>query len=230
MRSVGGIKAIKMIRKYTIIAILIVGGIGCFGLAKALAQSLPPGYTLRGSAQPAEYTVTMKKFEVSQDNGTTIVTIKDTTSSFDIASANAGATVGSWFAGTQLQPGTYNWSRRTVDATFHMQGYVTYSGNTYYTSTNTVDGPHVNHVASGSFDPNSPPADYAAVDIDAGAPGGGASDLVDTDTSHPITIAVGGTTTISLTFDTNNTLMLLEDTGGTFYFMPAQPTVTFTIT
>ncbi|MDD5019831.1 MAG: hypothetical protein PHS61_05370, partial [Candidatus Omnitrophica bacterium] len=138
--------------------------------AVSSVPDLPPGYTFRGSARSINYYVSLVKLEVSKDNGATVVTVFDATREFDISSVSAGQTVGSWFSGIQLEAGTYNWIRRTTLMTFRMKGYVAAGATTYYTSSLSVDGTNVNH--SSTFDPGSPPADYAEISVKVGGPSG----------------------------------------------------------
>ncbi len=165
---------------------------------------------------PELYQVTMNRLRISttgsSDNAITIVS---TPQSFNIASVNAGAVVGSWFSGTTIPPGTYNWMERTISGTFVFKGYVNYTdGFTYYTSSLSVVGPNVNRIATTSFDPDNPPADYAKVSADVCSMGGVTcinGSIVEVETSQSIHIDPGKETKIKIIFNVNNTLGLNWD-------------------
>ena len=76
---------------------------------------------------PTKYEVTMKKVELCTSSACTTTTVlaeKDGT--FDIASASAGADVGSWITGYALEIGTtYTHIKATINSTFTIRGYVT---------------------------------------------------------------------------------------------------------
>ncbi|MDP6784256.1 MAG: hypothetical protein QGG44_02155 [Alphaproteobacteria bacterium] len=79
------------------------------------------------SATPTVYQMTMKKVELCTSSACTTTTVlaeKDGT--FNIASAAAGADVGSWISGFALEVGTtYTHIKATMDSSFTIRGYVT---------------------------------------------------------------------------------------------------------
>ena len=186
-----------------------------------------PRYALACGAA-VTYNVTMNKMEVSTSGSSTnAVTIVSSPQTFDIAAANAGAVVGSWFSGTTLAPGTYNWMRRTVSRTFTAKGYLTYRGNVYYTSSNPDTatygrGTNLRAVAAGTytFVGSDAPADYAVVSFSIPDPPGGFSlptgmtmtstEVIQEDTSNTMTIAICVSTTMRIIFNVQNTLQLQQ--------------------
>ena len=76
------------------------------------------------TSTPAKYEVTMKKVELCTSSACTTTTVlaeKDGT--FDIASASAGADVGSWITGYALEIGTtYTHIKATINSTFTIKG------------------------------------------------------------------------------------------------------------
>lgn len=86
---------------------------------------------------PTVYQITMKKVELCIDPGCSVGTVlaeKDGT--FNIASATAGADVGSWITGFNLEVGTpYTHIRATLSTTFTIAGYTT---NTKISSDNCL--------------------------------------------------------------------------------------------
>ena len=82
------------------------------------------------------YTVTMTKVEISTD-GTNFITVFEGSSSINIASATAGAQVGSLVSGTAVPPGTYTTVRVTLGTNLLIKGFITISGSTYFTNGGT---------------------------------------------------------------------------------------------
>ncbi len=76
------------------------------------------------TSTPTKYEVTMKKVELCTSSACTTTTVlaeKDGT--FDIASASAGADVGSWITGYALEIGTtYTHIKATINSTFTIKG------------------------------------------------------------------------------------------------------------
>ncbi len=167
---------------------------------------------------PELYQVTMNKLRISTTGSSkNAITIVSSPQSFNIASVNAGAVVGSWFSGTSIPPGKYNWMERTISGTFVFKGYVNHTdGFTYYTSSLSVVGPNVNRIATASFDPNNPPADYASVSTDICNSQGVSctnGSIIEEQTDQEIPIEPGKETKIKIIFNVNNTLGLRWDAG-----------------
>ncbi len=89
-----------------------------------------PACAQLATGQPDVYQVTINKFEMSSNNGSTYTEIGSGGLTFNIASVSAGAQVGTYFSsGSTLSPSTtYNRMRVTVGCTFAIQGCVTYLG------------------------------------------------------------------------------------------------------
>ena len=87
------------------------------------------GYAATGEA--TQYKVTMEKVELCEDSAcATSVTVGETDSTVDIASADAGADVGNYASTTGLPLGkTYTHLRVTVSRTFTVTGTVTAGGS-----------------------------------------------------------------------------------------------------
>jgi len=91
-----------------------------------------------------QYTVTIKKMELCTDSScSTAHTIAEGTKSFDIASKDIGATLGSYANKIILPPKgvTYTHLRNTVDRTFTIKGYgPSADGSSLYCYTNGTAG------------------------------------------------------------------------------------------
>ena len=86
------------------------------------SQAMSVCLTISGAttdcAAANEYNVSVQKVELCSDSScTTSVTLGDTTQTFDIASASAGAAVGNYADLTGLTSGTYTHLRSTVSST-----------------------------------------------------------------------------------------------------------------
>ena len=78
---------------------------------------------------PSKYQVTMSKLELCTSSACSDATVlTNTSASFNIASASAGADVGSWINSFELEIGkTYTHIRSTINSTFTIAGYTTNS-------------------------------------------------------------------------------------------------------
>lgn len=174
---------------------------------------------------PSVYKVTLKRFRISSDNGATWTTVKEGTVEFDIASVDAGATVGNFFAGSII-PGTYNRIEHTISATFKMEGYIIDAVGTtdYYTSTTAANGTN----SMENFDINNPPADYGEASITVFGYNEG-EDLPAGAEAVNIVVEKGVARKVNINFDVTNTLNLYNMGGGVFRLMPGEPTVTVSV-
>ncbi len=188
-----------------------------------VCSALPPAPVDTGT--PSVYKVTVKKFRISSDGGTTWATIKDESVEFDIASADVGAAVGSFFAGT-FQPGTYNMIEHTPGATFKIKGYIIDGVSTtdYYTSTTAANGT----ASTTSFDPDNPPSDYGEATITAYGYSEGDSLPAETQ-AVDIVIKKGANQKINIDFEVSNTLALYNTGPSTYQLMPAQPSASISV-
>ena len=96
-------------------------------------------YAASGSGPATEYKVTMKKVELCEDSAcATSTTVGDKNMPVDIASATAGADVGSYAPTTGLPLGkTYTHLRVTISRTFTVTGTVTPDSDTCATDGGT---------------------------------------------------------------------------------------------
>jgi len=201
------------------------------------------GAYAEGCGDAAVYTMTMNKLEVSTStDGTNSITVVDTPQTWDIASATAGATVGSWFSGANLGPGDYVWMRRTMSTAQTGQGYVVDGADIYYTSSspdNVATCTNCDSITSteAAFTA-SPPADYAAVSFTIALPGGvdpptgmvfSGNQIIETDTSETFPIDIGKTTTMDIQFNVENTIELLLS-GPTYSIILSEPNVGMEVT
>ena len=183
----------------------------------------PPDPDATGT--PAVYKVTLERLRISSDGGTTWTTIKEEDVEFDIASEDAGAAVGNFFAGT-FQPGTYDTIEHRHSATFTMQGFIidAVGNDDYYTSTTAANGT----ASTTNFDVNNPPADYGETAITIYNYNEGDSLPAETE-AVSINIIKGATQKINIDFDVSDTLAIYDVGGGSYQLMPAPPTVTITV-
>jgi hypothetical protein len=167
--------------------------------------------TLTGT--PNTYNVTFKKFEIRNTSGTWVV-IKNEDQTFNIATVNAGAQIGSYASGN-FSVGSYNRVRVTVSATFSIKGFVYDSGadRTYYTTssgTNSVAGNKTEAEVNAYSDYYASP--FTITDM-TGAPAG--DTLVNGDILHEddddFTITAGSNLTKTLYVDVTGTLQLQPD-------------------
>jgi len=89
-------------------------------------------YAADDVATPSTYKITMTKAELCTSAAcTTSTVLAEKTSTFDIASASAGADVGDWITSFALEVGTtYTHIKATMNTTFTIAGYTT-NGSIY---------------------------------------------------------------------------------------------------
>ena len=114
-------------------------------------------YAATLTATPTKYATTMTKFELcTSSTCTTTTVLGSNTATFNIASASAGAEVGSWISSFSLPVGeTYSHIRATISTTFTIAGYTTNSdiSSDYCvtaTSPNTASGHAQGAIVAGS--------------------------------------------------------------------------------
>ncbi len=154
------------------------------------------------------YKVTITKFEMF--NGTSWVTIFDGTSTtIDIASANAGAVAGSFVSGQNIPDGTYTQVRVTPSATFSIKGN---DGSGRYTLAANGPGGGCTYSASAA----------AEAECSVAVPGGVAATT--TVLAEGITSTAGVPShKVRVSFDTSTGIQYV---GGANELYPAQPTIT----
>jgi hypothetical protein len=171
--------------------------------------------------------VTIEKFRISSDGGSTWTTVSDEDVEFDIAAKNAGEVVGNFFAGA-IAPGTYNRIEHTISQTFTMQGYVYYSttNRTYYTDPNGTNG---TSSVSGNVNDTSLMPGYGEADITVpGEDGNPRTTPMVEEEAVNIVVEKGVTRKVNIDFDVTDTLALY-DVAGTYQLMPQAPTVTVSV-
>ena len=173
-------------------------------------------------ATPTVYKLTMQKFEVSSDKGTTWTTLQQKNQEIDIASVNAGQVAAGYVSDAAMAVGVYNRIRVTISATFTMQGFA------YYTSQNTTYFTTASGISSiaGNVSNTSLMTNYGQLSITI--PGQTQLSSTFDLSSTPIVIAQGKTQKVTVSFDVTSTLTL-DDTSGLVNFYPSEPTVTQTI-
>lgn len=97
------------------------------------------GYAANGKGEATEYTVTMKKVELCEDSAcSSSTTVGEKDMAANIASASAGADVGSYAPTTGLPIGTtFTHLRVTISRTFTITGSVVLSGDDCFTDGGT---------------------------------------------------------------------------------------------
>lgn len=183
----------------------------------ANAQSTP-----LAQGTPAVYKVTMRQFEISNDNGNTWITVvNQPLEDLDIASISAGQAVGGWVTNASIPAGVYNKVKPTASATFKMKGYVDYdpgSGTVrYYTSASGIKT-----IAPAAW--GAGPADYDEQQITVpadGCPGG----VCANEETRNITIVPGRALRQRIRFDVSGRLGLYEAGPGNYVFYPLPPQV-----
>lgn len=188
-------------------------------------------------ATPEKYQVTLKKVELSNDGGSTWVTVGSGDINFDIASKNAGEVAGTYISNVNVPAGTYNKMRATVSRSFVIKtdstGVVqqtgeqfTNSGQTLYTRSGTYTT-----TGGGSTTDSNSRDEQTVVCPTTNLPSGITYDSTNDvfyDT-RDVNFTITEKTTngnILIKFDVNNSLRLYPD--ATFYPMP--PTISVTIT
>jgi hypothetical protein len=129
------------------------------GLALGLLAAWP-GVEAGTTDADGTYTVTITQIEISKDAGANYATLFSGSQAVNIASENAGATVAGMASGVELDAGSYDRARVTLDATLLAKGYVNSGGSTFYTDggTETGAGESTSQIAGLN---NTTAADYA---------------------------------------------------------------------
>ena len=179
-------------------------GSGPFGCALLAAASF-------GNPSSCKATVT----KVEMHDGTSWVTLFSGTAQLDMV---AGGT----FPGIDnliLPGGTYSQIRVTFKNSFPVSGTLSYGGTTYYTTATTFEGQTnlrstATTVAGSMAEFTFRIEDWGALDADA----------TQTNDITPVTVDSSTDYQLTLRFTISDKLML-EGTGGTYYFTFAEPTV-----
>lgn len=164
---------------------------------------------------PDVYKVTIKKFEISNDNGTTFTELGSGGLIFDIAAVNAGAAVGTYFSSSAplLANTTYNRMRVTVNCTFTLKGCVGASCT-----------------QSGTNAPGAAPAVESSFTIPVSACPTG--EFVSTSPAVAFITNASGGLQLTMKFDVTNALALYAagelGPGSTVQILPGSPSVNVT--
>ncbi len=183
-------------------------------------------YNLSGRTKtgtPDTFKVTVERFRVSSDSGTTWTTINDGSVEFDIASVNTNSAVANYSAGN-IALGTYNSIEYTISATCRVQGYIldAVGATDYYTSTTESNGTN----STTSFDINNPPSDYGEAALTILGCSEGDSFAV----THTVELIIekGVNRKLNIDFDVADNLELYSGEGS-YRLRPAAPTVTVSL-
>ena len=166
-------------------------------------------------ANVTQYSITINKIEIYNSTTAEWVTIASTPKTVDIASASAGAAIGSMTnADVTLPFGSYTKVKATVSDTFTIKACSDDGGSTCTTATNATDA---------SLVATSATAVAGSIVVNSGV------DLTETitlTTPFEITAATTGLSS-TVSFDLNNVFTYVDD--GTDYIYPGPPSTTITM-
>ena len=207
------------------------------------------------SNTPSVYKVTMSKLELCTSSACTDSTIlTEATKTFNIASANAGASVGSWIDNFALEIGkTYTHIRVTISTTFTISGYTANAGisSSYCvteSSPNTASAANQGPIVDGSNTTTSAEMSWVApndLDADNGNPYStvnfsstyNITRVNNADTmlwvgalANPYTADINSTPTIKVSFDVDHQLKSSQQGANTCYMWVLPPTVSVSLT
>ena len=166
-------------------------------------------------ANVTQYSITINKIEIYNSTTAEWVTIASTPKTVDIASASAGAAIGSMTnADVTLPFGSYTKVKATVSDTFTIKACSDDGGSTCTTANNATDA---------SLVATSATAVAGSVVVNSGV------DLTETITLTTPFEMTAATTGLSSTvsFDLNNVFTYVDD--GTDYIYPGPPSTTITM-
>lgn len=175
-----------------------------------------------GTGTPETYKVSLAKFELSSDGGSTYITIFEGTSDYmDIASVTAGQSAGNFLSGLSVLDGTYTHVRVTPSSVMKMKGSAVSGATTYYTTAGTTAvGAHTGSTATTTA------ANLAegTMTLSAGTITATVNAL-----SPNITVKNGvANHSVRVSFNVSDTLDMY-DNGGNEAFLPGVPSVTMTV-
>ena len=205
---------------------------------------------------PSGYKVTMTKLELCGSAACAAPTIlTETAGTFNIASATAGADVGSWITSFDLEVGkTYTHIRATINTTFSISGYTANSSiaSSYCvteSSPNTVSSHAVAAIVDGSNSttsaemswvvPNEADADNGAFygDLSSDYSTGNITKTNDASSftwlgtlAAPYTPNINSAPQITISFDVDHQLRSQQQGADTCYMMVLPPTVSVSLT
>tara|TARA_B100001059_G_scaffold227695_1_gene257858 strand:- start:128 stop:841 length:714 start_codon:yes stop_codon:yes gene_type:complete len=228
---------------YSIISLIIINNI-------AFADHADDANT------PDVYKVTMTKLELCSSSSCTTPTIlTETSGTFNIASATAGADVGSWITSFDLEVGkTYTHIRATITSTFTISGYTSNASisSSYCvteSSPNTASDHAVAAIIDGSNSTTSAEMSWVVPNKEDGDNGGFYGDLSSdfntgniTKTNNATTFTWLGTLTsaytpniksapkIKISFDVDHQLRSQQQAADACYMWVLPPTVSVSLT
>ena len=177
---------------------------------------------------PDSFIVTLNKVEMYNSSTLTWLTVGTGDLSFDIASANAGQSVGSYVSGVSFEPGTYTQVRVTVSRTMQIQGNI---GANYTSSTaSSADiGTGGQAIQAGSSPAKLGTMIVPTDTLSAGMTVSGSYFILTYDLgASAITITPGESKKITVKFDVANSLVL-NDVPDPDIFYSEPPNVTYSV-
>ncbi len=204
----------------------------CLFLVIALTSYI--GYAAQVDVTPEIYKVTINKIEFHNSTTDTWITVGQGDMTFDIASVNAGATVGGYVSGKPIPAGTYDKVRITVSRHMSIKIHASYGGTDYYTTSSSMD---VNAIGVRAVVASTNSSDYAEGEVVSPDTSNGihyevtGDYFTDTQTfSSPVTIQKGSSGKLKVAFDVTNCCSLYTGDnnppwGTTPFFYPGAPTV-----
>lgn len=167
------------------------------------------------TGQPDVYRMTINKFEMSSNNGSSYTEIGSGGLTFNIAAVNAGAQVGQYFSSgsSPLSPSTtYNRMRVTINCAFAIRGCVTFGGQSRCTQ-------------SGSNAPGDPPSAESSITMPAAiCPNGQTVQFESPPGQVSFTTNANGGLELTMNFNTATALALYSPT----FIGPGSVSVSFT--
>ena len=172
-------------------------------------------FAVQFNGTPTNYTVTMNRVELYNSTTSTWVEVASGDQSFNIASVNAGQSVGSYISSAPIPEGVYTQIRVRISRTMNLQCQRTFGANTYYTTTtqqaigsggravviNTTEGsPQLGTIYIPTGQPPSPPAYLVSHTID------GTYFVEVMNLSTNITVIQGLSNTVAVQFDVTNSV------------------------
>lgn len=205
---------------------------------------MPGGYAqnpdFRGAAGDSvdgQYTITIRKIEISQD-GTSWITLAESDQSFNIASVAIGQSMGSYLNVSNVSVGTYTRLRVTLSRTMTIKGRTLnpQAGNYYYTTTQNGQTAGFNNAGVSAVLPL--PANYEAVTFQVPADAqesqadvsmqisGDNMIMTENISDDPIVISEGQVQDMFVSFNTDN-MVGFEQAGPNYIFYPLPPEENF---
>ncbi|MCX7927430.1 MAG: hypothetical protein N2606_04765 [Candidatus Omnitrophica bacterium] len=188
---------------------------------------------------PQEYIVTINKIEFYNEDTSSWITVGEGKLSFDIASVNAGQTVGSYVDASAVAEGTYTQGRVYVSLTFYLKASATIDGTTYYTTEGGYENPFPDSELQGyiaaktTTDPNRASRGISVLTEQALERAGfdvvGDSFIFEGEVLLPIVVKKGFTKKVRINFNVTNSVAFEEIPSGDVVCYPLPPVLTFKV-